>query len=470
MIRIIYLLVTLSIALSEVYDGLTLVTNMGGGQNSGGNQSWYSHLIDNDHNIINSWTHTSSPASIAYLTSDSILYVPCKINQTGGGPSGGRFKKIDWNGNTIWDYTLPNDICNPHHDIEILPNGNILAICSETKTQSEANLAGRQNINGPMTLDMIIEIEPIGSSDANIVWRWHFWDHLVQDINPFNLNYGVVSENPQLLDINVESNGAGGNGGAGITDWNHLNCISYNPIHRQIVISSRHMNEFYVIDHSTSIEEASSHTGGNYNEGGDFLYRWGNLNSYTDLNSQPLNAPHGVNWIPLEFPGGGNFILFNNNHTSGNSAVLEIQPPMDQDGYYQLNESGYWGPSTFNWIYQPSGLYSNSQSGAFRVANGNTVVTSSNQQSVFEINQNGEVQWTYVGELGTARAIKYPKDFLEDNQTIGDLNSDSQVNILDVALIVELILSNSYSPSADINSDSSNDIIDIVLLVDLILL
>ena len=47
------------------------------------------------------------------------------------------------------------------------------------------------------------------------------------------------------------------------------NAISYNPILDQIVLSSRHMNEFFVIDHSTTSIEAISHSGGDSGKGGD---------------------------------------------------------------------------------------------------------------------------------------------------------------------------------------------------------
>jgi len=123
-------------------------------------------------------------------------------------------------------------------------------ICSEEKTQQEALNAGIENINGPMRLDMILEIEPVGLNDMNILWEWHFWDHLVQDTNMNLDNYGQISENPQLLDINVSQFG----GENGIGDWNHCNAISYNPILDQIVLSSRKMDEIYVIDHSTMVE------------------------------------------------------------------------------------------------------------------------------------------------------------------------------------------------------------------------
>ena len=463
----------LNLLISTPFDGMTLITSMGGGQNNDGNQSRQSILIDNNENIINIWNHDTGPASIAYLMPDSILYVPCKVSAgggQGGGPNGGRFKKMDWFGNIIWDYYLPEDICEPHHDIEILPNGNILAICSETKTLNDAINAGIESIDGTMTLDMIIEIEPIGTNEANIVWEWHFWDHLVQDFNPSLDNYGIISDNPQLLDINCNAGQGGGNGNdSGIRDWNHCNCISYNPILDQIVISSRHMSEFYVIDHSTNTEEASSHSGGLYGYGGDIIYRWGNPQNYNRGNdsSQILNSQHGVNWIPYGYPGQGNFILFNNNHSNNSSAILEIMPPLDSLGIYSINNSDAFGPESYHWIFQEN-FYSNSQSGVFRLPNGNTIITSANERSIFEVSSNGDLEWSYSGDLGSPRAIKYSYEYLTPALN-GDLNEDSLINILDVVIILNIIFDTEYNQNADMNNDGNINILDVVGLVNIIL-
>ena len=99
------------------FEGLTLITTMGGGQNSSD-----TYLIDNNENIINSWNHDTGSASVGYLSKDSILFLPSKLGQGGGnGPAGGLFKKIDWDGNIIWQWEMPTEICVPHHDITILP-------------------------------------------------------------------------------------------------------------------------------------------------------------------------------------------------------------------------------------------------------------------------------------------------------------------------------------------------------------
>ena len=44
--------------------------------------------------------------------------------------------------------------------------------------------------------DRIIEVKPVGTENAEIVWQWTFWDHLIQDYDSTKANYGVVSEHP----------------------------------------------------------------------------------------------------------------------------------------------------------------------------------------------------------------------------------------------------------------------------------
>tara|TARA_Y100000994_G_scaffold1306_1_gene1446 strand:- start:14505 stop:16010 length:1506 start_codon:yes stop_codon:yes gene_type:complete len=59
----------------------------------------------------------------------------------------------------------------------------------------------------------------------------------------------------------------------------------------------------------------------------------------------------------------------------------------------------------------------------------------------------------------------YETDFIIN----GDINDDSLINIQDIILIVNLILSSNYNSSADINSDQTIDILDVIQLVNIIL-
>ena len=65
----------------------------------------------------------------------------------------------------------------------------------------------------------------------------------------------------------------------------------------------------------------------------------------------------------------------------------------------------------------------------------------------------------------------YPISFTVgiNEDIIGDINQDNQINISDVVLIINIILSNESNSSADINEDGFINIIDIVTLVNIIL-
>jgi len=429
----------------EPYEGYVLYTP--GGMGSGGT----TYLRDVDNSIYNSWSHSYGPASMPYLHpgdepgfENTLLYYPCRVNNptmdTGG--VGGRVEIYNWDGALLWSYNLSSTLYQHHHDIDVLPNGNILMVAWERLYSSEWQALGRTGVNNSlnqMWTTVIFEIQPnIETGGAETVWEWHITDHLVQDQNSNLSNYGNISENPQLLDINYP--GQFEPSSSGILDWNHTNCISYNHILDQIVISARHMNEIYIIDHSTTISEAASHTGGNSGKGGDFLYRWGNPQNYnrgTD-SDQILGAQHGVNWIPQGYPGEGNLILFNNFHTNSSSAVLEIITPINSNGVYDINEVDSYAPESHLWIYE-SDFFSNKQSGAFRLSNGNTLITSDQDSRLFEVDIDGNIVWEYTGDLDTARAIKYSVDYFNDS-IYGDLNNDEIINVLDIILIVNIIL------------------------------
>ena len=107
--------------------------------------------------------------------------------------------------------------------MSILPNGNVILIAWEVIDYDDAIQAGRDPsklVDNELWPDKIIEIEIVGDSEANIVWEWRFFDHVVQDIDPSKDNYGVISENPGKININLDEQD-------GIADWLHCNSLSY---------------------------------------------------------------------------------------------------------------------------------------------------------------------------------------------------------------------------------------------------
>ena len=370
-------------------EGLLFISNRDSYQNI------FSALITNSYEIVHQWVHPSPVHSTGYLQYDSSLIVPLVIDNPLmpiDNKPGGRFQKLSWNNEVIWDFEFFDTLYTPHHDIEPLPNGNILVICWEVKTREEAINMGRQTIANEIWPTMIVELQP---PNGDIVWEWHIWDHLIQDIDPSLPNYGIISDHPELFNINLGAPVNYSNG-----DWLHVNAIDYNEELDQIIFSSRHMNEVYIIDHSTTTEEAASHSGGNSGRGGDILYRWGNPMNYDRGTNEDTRiiAPHAANWINPIYPGGGNILIFNNNPESANlghsSEVIEIQPPVNEIGEYYIGENGKYGPEDVSWSYGgDSSFFSGWQSGAVRLSNGNTLITVSQQRYIFEVDSLNNIVW-----------------------------------------------------------------------------
>jgi len=220
-----------------------------------------------------------------------------------------------------------------------------------------AALASGRSQSSEIWPDKIIEVQPLGSG-GNIVWEWHAWDHLIQDYDSSKANYGVIADHPELLDVNCGSGGFGGWGG----DWMHVNGTSYNPELDQIVFSSHYLKQFYVIDHSTTTQEAAGHTGGRYGKGGDILYRWGCPQNYYRGTSadQVFYTVHNSYWVPAGLPGAGNIIAFNNGggRPDGSySSIEEVVPFSNGNGNNILNPGEAYGPDNPAWRYTACRFY-----------------------------------------------------------------------------------------------------------------
>ena len=313
----------------------------------------------------------------------------------GSGGKGGGVQKMEWDGTVSWDFRYNSDGVMSHHDIYMLPNGNIFLIAWETKTRSQAIAAGRNpdtvSENG-LWPDHIIEVEPTGSSSGEIVWEWHAWDHLIQDYDSLKDNYGIISEHPELIDINYDTTME--------ADFMHTNSIDYNEDFNQILLSVCNYNEIWVIDHSTTTQEASGHTGGNSGMGGDILYRWGNPQAYDrgTIVDQKFSYQHDARWIKEGYPGEGNILVFNNGINRQYSSVDEIKPPVNEDGEYYLENNQSYGPETLIWTYTanpPKNFYVDHLGCTERLRSGNTLITNGVTGRIFEVTLEKNTIWEY---------------------------------------------------------------------------
>ena len=91
-------------------------------------------LMDNDGNIVHSWTGELSAALSGYLLEDGhLIRVERDVDfpTFAAGGAAGRIREYDWDGNLVWDFEYANERELIHHDLEVLPNGNVLAISFE---------------------------------------------------------------------------------------------------------------------------------------------------------------------------------------------------------------------------------------------------------------------------------------------------------------------------------------------------
>jgi hypothetical protein len=364
------------------------------------------YLIDLDGNVVRTWKSAFLPSAWVFLSDNGHLFRggndPGSSGFVGGG-LGGRFQEFDFDGNLVWDFTFNKDRL-PHHDVALLPNGNLLAIVWETKTADQARRAGRREaFIHPKGIwpDALIEFEPQRPSGARIVWEWHIWDHLVQNVDPARDNYGDPALDPSRIDLNADTAEMRVPPANLSRDVFHTNAVAYNPDLDQVILSVPNFNEVWVIDHSTTTEEAAGTTGGRSGKGGGLLYRWGNPQAYGrgSRADRLLGFQHDARWIPPGLPGAGNLMVFSNRSPATNGAsskVYEFAPPVDAGGRYTIHESEAFGPATAIWTYSiPDSFPSSFLSGAMRLENGNMLISSGPPGKLFEVTPAGTIVWEY---------------------------------------------------------------------------
>jgi len=394
------------------------------------------YLINKCGILVNSWEFSDIPNRTAYLQENGNL-IRAGIE---------KIEIRDWNNNVIWNY--PTKLLMQHHDIEPLPNGNILVIAYDYYTNAQIREKGKSETfeEDSIRLDKIIEIKPVGKDQIEIVWEWKLFDHLIQDLNPSLENYGNIQEYPGMMNINYSQE----------LNFSHVNSIDYNENLDQILISARNLSEIFIIDHSTTMQESASSIGGNFNSGGDFLWRWGNKNNYlNDSIPSQLYRQHDAKWIIDEYPDGGAITVFDNN-PGGDSFIKIVKPEIDEENYVRSNDGFLPLNEEFSWSGQILGdqLKENRKSGFMRLNNGNFLVCETSKGRISEISMMGSVVWSYVNPTGKGNFEQY--DSLFGNGTFRAIRYEREFEAFQK---FELKLSSVIEDENNISNDCQNDIL-----------
>lgn len=345
-------------------------------------------------------------------------------------------REVDWDGNIVWEYQ-DRDGYKIHHDWIRIFNRKLgeyttMFIANRDVTPEECAAAGCGLIKTALLSDVIIEVD----MDGRVIWKWSFMDHVVQDADPLKPNYvDDAADYPERINLYLNGQFPGG-------DWLHCNSVDYNEELDQVVVNSV-KGEFYVIDHGGtfipgdpegSIELAASRTG-------DFLYRFGDparydrgepptiLDDWTKSTTghKQIGGSHDIRWIKPGLPGEGNFLVFNNGQylfeRTSQSYIFEVNPRLDANGtdtgeYIDPPDAGYYvlvpeeRRSTHKqsknistqvvWIHNSmsnQNFFSHIGSGAQRLPNGNTLITSGTEGHLFEVTSQGELVWEYINPI-----------------------------------------------------------------------
>jgi hypothetical protein len=351
------------------------------------------HLLDLNGQVVHTWRSGYLAGNSAHLRDDGLLLragrvspVPANFARAPGG-HGGVVELIGWDGAVEGSFQYASDAHIQHHDAISLPNGNVAFIAWEFKSAAEAIAAGRDPsllADGLLLPDSVVEVNV---RKGKVVWEWHVWDHLIQDHDPSKPNFGEPADHPGRIDLNWVHD----NGGA---SWNHLNGIAYDAKRDQIIVSSRHFNELWVIDHQTTTKEARG-------KKGDLIGRFGNPAAYGKgaADDRMLFFQHSPSVLEPGQHNAGRFLVFNNGDASGRafSSVDEIAPVRRGRGFAM--KAGTFR-ARFVRAYPhataaSTPLFSTFISSVQRLANGNLLINDGPAGRVFEVTRRGTKVWEY---------------------------------------------------------------------------
>ncbi|MEM1216628.1 MAG: aryl-sulfate sulfotransferase [Bacteroidota bacterium] len=378
------------------------------------------YLLDECGQVVHRWEDDAiaRPGPVAYLLPDgrllrAKLFGPLFTEPSfGAGGAGGVIELVSWDNEVEWTYVVADTFQRQHHDVHYMPNGNILILAYDRYFTEDIVRNGFDTVSysqRALWSEKVMEVDPLTDS---IVWEWRLWDHLVQDYDSTQLNYGVVAESPGKVNINYQEYTFTRD------DWIHANSLDYNEELDQIMISARNMNEIWIIDHSTTTAEAATSNGGNSGRGGELLWRWGSPHAYDQgtLDEQLLFSSHDAQWIDdfvdLGYEYYGQVAIFNNFidyvPVDGRSYGQIISPVWDEETQSYAMANDRFLPTDFSeTIVHPDTAknFSTAASSIQIIEDGHVIMTAGRQGRTFELDETGEVVWEYLTPLRNGQAM-----------------------------------------------------------------
>ena len=416
------------------------------------------YLLDSDGRVAHSWT-SKRTVFVAYLFKNGDLLRDgnelALAPQFKAGGAAGYVERVTWDNEPVWSWSaLPRFKYLSHHDLQPLPNGNVLVLVWERKTKEEAVAAGRHPElipDGEVWNNLVVEIAPKGKQAVE-VWRWSQWDHLCQAHDPEKDNYVKdISAWPNRLDINycppggkAKCRGGGLKAGdhnattlavfdsvgkTGERDWIHANAVSYSKKGKKncdglVVVSYNVPCEVIILAHRVRPGQGAGHQTG-------ILYRFGNplvSQRPPDRHLQTLFVQHSTavcdddedrNLLRL--------VLFNNGRAPDRMWSTVDEYAIDMTSTTSIpnarDTSETWTHEK-TWSFgRPAGhlgsFYSHHSSGVRKLENGNVLVTLGPQGIVFEVTREGKEVWRYISPVKTPPSEDEPHSIIKQGTQRG---------------------------------------------------
>lgn len=288
----------------------------------------------------------------------------------------------------LWEYEISGSWAIAHHDAEMLPNGNILAMVWGKIGKDEVKKYGSTSPVDIYT-ERIVEIDP---KTNKVVWRWNSLDHMIQDVDPKVPNYGTISKRPEKIDINYSHSQSG--------MIMHGNWLAYDAKNDLIYMSVYSFSEVWVIDHSTTPQEVNTGKGGRFGRWGDLVYRFGNPTAYGGTGTRLFYSSHHPS-----FTASGTFLIYSNGIKASpeQSTTYELSLPKELD-----EKKPTLTPPEVLWSYSNPEIYFDKVGGVVKAPNGNYIITEGDGK-IWEVTRDKEVVWTHSEKPGMFwRTYVYP--------------------------------------------------------------